>query len=75
MATRLQETKKPGIRLPANPYEWKQLMHKALDKAVQNNDPRAAGLRKALESGQAERHLRLMGIVCQADIDREFRPT
>jgi len=72
MATRLQEQKKPTIRLPANQYEWTQLISKVLASAERNRDPRAAGLRKAKDSGQAEKHLRLMGIVCQADIDREF---
>lgn len=72
MATRLHEQKKPTLRLPANQYEWTQLIARALETAERSRDPRAAGLRKALDSGQGERHLRLMGIVCQADIDREF---
>jgi hypothetical protein len=72
MATKLEGQKKPTIRLPATSYEWRQLMHQALSRAETARDPRAGGLRKALDSGQFEKHLRLMGIVCPADIEREF---
>ena len=72
MVTRLEGQKKPFIQLPATPYEWKQLAAKALAQAEKVRDPRAVGLRVALEAGKIEKNLRLMGIVCPADIIRIF---
>ena len=71
MATRvfnLVPSKSP-IQMPTN---WHTFMLKVIDKAERTTDRRLPGLRKALVEGQAEKHLRLMGIICEADISREF---
>ncbi len=47
-------------------------MLKAIDQAERANDRRLPGLRKALADGKAEKHLRMLGIICEADLFREF---
>lgn len=72
MATRLANPK-PKTRLtPTLPHEWINLLKAAIAQAETKNDPRLVGLRKGLETGQAERTLRRLGIVCSADLHREF---
>ena len=44
----------------------------AIQRAEQRNDRRALGLKLALNQGKVESTLRLMGIICEADIQREF---
>ena len=73
MTTRNATPKKPPtIQSPRTPHEWKNLAALALEQARAAGDPRVGGLQRALETGQAEKHLRLMGIVCSTDINREF---
>ena len=52
--------------------EWTALMREALQLAAQTKDPRLTTLQAAVSSGQAEACLRRLGIVCPADLKREF---
>ena len=54
------------------PREWRALCEKALMRARKANDPRSAGLEKALETNQEQRTLRALGIICEQDVEREF---
>lgn len=51
--------------------QWTVLLRKAIAKAQQTSDPRLTSLQAALRGG-AEKTLRRMSIICEADIDREF---
>jgi hypothetical protein len=73
MASRaFNQPKNNTIKAPSNLEEWRHLMRQAIDRAEIQNDRRAAGLRKALADGNAEKHLRQLGIISPADILREF---
>jgi hypothetical protein len=48
-------------------------MRKVIDRAERTRDRRLAGLRKAMLEGKAEDHLRLLGIISEVDIRREFQ--
>jgi hypothetical protein len=48
------------------------LLRKAITRAEAVKDRRLEGLRNAQVKDQAEKHLRLMGIIHERDIDREF---
>jgi hypothetical protein len=73
MVTRLTKPVQRQARItPILPHEWLTLLKTAIAQAEQRGDPRLEGFRKGLEVGQAERVLRRLGIVCQADLRREF---
>lgn len=75
MPTKLlgQTKNKPKrVLAPTRRDDWKQLLRKAITRAEASKDRRLAGLRHALVKGQAEQHLRRMGIIAERDIEREF---
>lgn len=57
---------------PTTHADWHSLMVKAIEKADRTGDRRAPGLRKALAEGKAERHLRMLSIIHEGDLHREF---
>jgi len=61
------------VTAPQTPEEWYTLMRKVIDRAERTRDRRLAGLRKAMLEGKAEDHLRLLGIISEVDIRREFQ--
>lgn len=76
MPTRLlnqnaQQTKR-AIQAPNRRDDWKQLLTKAIARAESAGDRRAVGLKQALINGEAERHLRRLGIIHEVDLTREF---
>ena len=60
------------IPIPKNPAEWNRLMMQDIERAEQIKSRHLPGLRAALASGNVEKHLRTLGIVSPACIDREF---
>ena len=69
-----QPPSKP-TQAPTTHADWHSLMLKAIAKADLTGDRRAAGLRKALAEGRVERHLRLLSIIHEGDLPREFPST
>lgn len=67
-----QLTNKPPRRDAGSPSQWQQLLRKAIFAAERAKDPRLASLQQALKERTAERTLRRMSIICEADISREF---
>lgn len=64
---------KPEQKQPRDTYGWTQLAQRAIAAAEKGKDRRAVGLRRALVNGLLlEKTLRQMGIICDADILREF---
>lgn len=59
-------------RTPATANAWQTLAVLAIQRAEKLGDRRAFGLKIALNQGQVEKTLRLMGIICEADLQREF---
>jgi hypothetical protein len=75
MPTRLLGTKTAptrSIQAPERREDWNQLLRKAIQKAESAGDRRLEGLRRALIDGRAEPHLRLLGIIHDVDLKREF---
>lgn len=75
MPTRLLGTKPTptrSIQAPERREDWNQLLRKAIQKAESSGDRRLEGLRKALIDGRSEPHLRLLGIIHDVDLKREF---
>lgn len=62
----------PKRKIPAGPHGWNQLLSQAIRRAESLQDPRLAGLRKAMLEGRSEQALRLLGILSETDIEREF---
>jgi enoyl-[acyl-carrier-protein] reductase (NADH) len=71
MTVRYQEPK-PEPKHPRDYYGWMALAQKAVEAADRLKDRRASGLRAAILSGMPEKTLRMLGIICEADISREF---
>jgi hypothetical protein len=65
-----QPVRKP--RTPKDPSAWIRLAQQAADQARRVGDKREHSIRQALGQGQAEKLLRTLGIICEADILREF---
>ena len=63
--------KKPS-RAPNTPMAWLRLMQKVIARARQLRDRRVPGLERALKEQTMDKMLRRMGIICEADILREF---
>jgi len=58
-------------RLPVG-HQWILLLKKAIERAKQAKDPRLSALQEALRTSTAEKALRRMSIICEADLQREF---
>lgn len=72
MPVRLQ-VPKTETKHPQDAYGWVQLAQRAIIAAEKAKDRRVVGLRAALVNGSLlEKTLRQMGIICDADILREF---
>jgi len=71
MKTRLLETPSQSLA-PKNAIEWHRLMTEVLTSAQTIESRHLPGLRLAVSKGQTEQALRRLGIICQADIEREF---
>jgi hypothetical protein len=54
------------------PNQWLQLLRKAIARAQATKDPRLNGLQQAMATSSAEKILRRMSIICDADLIREF---
>lgn len=52
--------------------QWEQLLKLACLRAETSRDPRALLLKMAIGTGQAERVLREMSVISEADLIREF---
>jgi hypothetical protein len=65
-------TPKRSIQAPERREDWNQLLRKAIQRADRAGDRRVEGLRQALIDGKAEKHLRLLGIIHDVDLTREF---
>lgn len=72
MARVKQLNKPPPKRGTLSILGWDQLMRRTLAAAEARGDKRQEGLRKALREGKSEKLLRKLGIICEADIQREF---
>jgi ABC-type microcin C transport system permease subunit YejE len=59
-------------KTPRDLYGWVKLAQLAIARAEKIKDRRLEGLRASLTNGKAERTLRQLGIICEADVDREF---
>lgn len=71
---RLYQSQGQG-RLSAGPTTvagWSALLDRAISRAAELKDRRLGGLAKAQSEGTAEKALRRMGILSEADIAREF---
>lgn len=63
---------KPVRREPTNPSEWDKLLRRAISRAELLGDRRLEGLKAALTGGKSALILKKMGIICEADLLREF---
>lgn len=76
MGTRLLGSTAPSpvkrTQAPERRDDWKQLINKAISMAEAIGDRRLEGLKRAFVEGRAEQHLRLLGIIHDRDLDREF---
>lgn len=57
---------------PKNIHEWNTLLSVTIQRAEALGDRRVEGLRKAMVEGRAEKMLRQMSILSDADLVREF---
>ena len=57
---------------PGTLMGWRALLERTIERASECGDRRLTGLQKALETGKAEATLRAMGVICEADVQREF---
>ena len=62
----------PRRPLPQRREDWNKLLKAALQRAEANQDRRSEGIKRAMIDNKAEAHLRRLGIVCDADLTREF---
>lgn len=60
------------VQAPKSHEEWTRLMRQVIERAEALQHRHLPGLRASLVQGAAERHLRTLGIISQADLDREF---
>lgn len=73
MSTRTRTTTaKVSPRSPKTPFEWDNLLRKVMERAKAQGDRRHAGLQGVIGKGESAKALRRMGIICEADILREF---
>lgn len=57
---------------PRTPGEWMGLMNLCIKRAEETKDRRLPGLMRAIGDNRVALTLKKMGIICRADIDREF---
>ena len=57
---------------PSDLYGWVKLAQLAIARAEKIKDRRLEGLRASLTNGKVEKTLRQLGIICEADVEREF---
>ena len=62
----------PKVVTPKSHDEWSRLMRQVIERAEQLQHRHLPGLRASLAGGNAEKHLRTLGIIHQGDIEREF---
>jgi hypothetical protein len=62
----------PKVQAPKSHTEWTKLMRLVVERAEALQHRHLPGLRASLAKGNAEKHLRTLGIISQADLDREF---
>ena len=62
----------PTSRAAMGQTQWVQLLKKAITRAQLKGDSRLQVLQQALRAGTAEKSLRKMSIICDADLQREF---
>jgi len=65
---------RPKSKAPKDMTEWAQLARAAIQAAQIAKDKREHSIRLAVQKGQVEMLLRKWGIICAADIIREFPP-
>ncbi len=58
--------------IPRTANEWAHFLKKAIDRAEATGHPSLAGLRLAMIEGRAEKVLRRLSLVTEADLDREM---
>lgn len=63
----------PVRREPVKLADWTRLLTAAIERAEKTNDPRLVALKAATTSGKTIETLKKYGIICEADIQREFR--
>lgn len=71
MTSRMQQPVRKS-RAPKDPAAWIRLAQQAVIQAHKVRDKREHSIRQAMGQGQAEKLLRTLGIICEADILREF---
>lgn len=70
---RIRHLKKRSARTePDTAQGWANLMRRVLARAKKLRDRRVGGLERAAHNGQINQTLKRMGIICEADILREF---
>jgi len=76
MAYRIQpqQNPKPTPKTPKDRIAWAQLAKAAIERAKASKDKREHSIRLAVQKGQVESLLRKWGIICEADLIREFPP-
>lgn len=57
---------------PVGQSQWNQLLRRAISAAELAKDPRLTALRQAMMANTAEKTLRRMSVICDADLQREF---
>lgn len=72
MTIRAFRPPRQAVSVPNRHDDWTLLMRKAIERAETMQDRRLPGLRKALVDGKTEAHLRMLGIICEGDLFREF---
>lgn len=55
-----------------SPSGWENLMSRVIERATRLEDRRLEGLKHASSTGSSESFLRRLGIICEADLDREM---
>ena len=71
-AARFNRSPQTNIKPPKTHDDWHRLMVKAIERASKTKDKRLRGMQAAVAEGKTEAHLRKLGIICLADILREF---
>jgi hypothetical protein len=69
--TRLMNPKAPK-REPVSPLDWERLLRKAIERAQKTKDSRLVMLQTALSQKRGRNVLKKLGIICDADLTREF---
>jgi hypothetical protein len=62
----------PKVQAPQTAQEWHRLMQQAIARAEMLKHRHLPGLQVSMAAGNAEQHLRSLGIISQTCIDRVF---